>query len=86
MHEQNLDEHFKFHFTHDKPHSRMEDAVRALCRVITRLCAVRRISPFSRAGVSGAPRRAGTAVRNDSDADVIYHLNRTRLLVIGTES
>ena len=25
-------------------------------------------------------------VRNDSDVDVIYYLNRTRLLVIGTES
>ena len=53
---------------------------------MTRVCAVRRTGPFSRAGVSGAPRRAGTAVRNGSDSDVIYYLNQTRLPVIGTES
>ena len=51
-----------------------------------RLCAVRRTGPFSLAGVSGAPRRAGSAVRNGNDADVVYYLNRTRLPVIGTES
>ena len=33
-----------------------------------------------------AMRRAGTAVRNDVDSDVIYYLNRTWLPVIRTES
>ena len=51
-----------------------------------RFCVVRRTGPFSRAGVSGALSRAGTAVRNGSESDVIYYLNRTRLPVIGTES
>ena len=31
-------------------------------------------------------RHAGAAVRTDSDADVVYYLNRTRLPVIGNES
>ena len=31
-------------------------------------------------------RRAGVAVRKDSDADVVYYLNRTRLRVIGNGS
>ena len=44
------------------------------------LSAVRRTSPFSRAGASGAPRRAGTAVRKGSDADSIYYLNRANYL------
>ena len=47
---------------------------------------MRRTGAFSRINASGAPRRAGTAVRNGSDADVIYYLNSTRLPVIGTES
>ena len=55
-------------------------------QIAVRLCAVHRTGPFSRTGVSGAPRRAGTAVRNGSDSDVIYYLNRTRLPVIGAES
>ena len=38
---------------------------------------MRRTGPFSRTGVSGAPRRAGTVVRNGSDADVIYYLYMT---------
>ena len=41
----------------------------------SRLCAVRRTRPFTRAGVSGALRRANTAVRKGSDSDVIYYLN-----------
>ena len=45
--------------------------------VSTRICAVCRTGPFSRAGM---------AVRNGSDSDVIYYLNRTRLPVFGTES
>ena len=52
----------------------------------TKLCMVRRTGPCSRTGVSDAPRRAGTVVRNASDSDVIYYLSRTRLPVIGTES
>ena len=47
---------------------------------------MRRSGPFQRAGASGATRRAGTAVRNGTDADVIYCMNRARLPVIGTES
>ena len=47
---------------------------------------MRRAGFFSHAGVSGAPRHAGTAVRNGGDSDVTYHLNWTRLPVIGTES
>ena len=54
--------------------------------VYGRLYALRRTGPFSRVVASGALRRAGTAVRNGSDADVIYYLNRTRLPVIGAES
>ena len=56
--------------------------------MVSRLCAVRRIDPFSCADVSSVPRRAapGTVVRNGSDADVMYYLNMTGLLVIGTES
>ena len=53
--------------------------------VTTRLCVVRRTGPVSRAGASGAPCRAGTAVRNGSDTDVIYYLNTTRSPVIGTK-
>ena len=47
---------------------------------------VRRTGAFSLAGVSGALRRAGTAVWNGSESDVIYYLNRMRLHVIGTKS
>ena len=55
-------------------------------RVLARLCAVHRTGPFSRASVSSAPRRAGTALQDGSDSDVIYYLNRTRLRFISTES
>ena len=48
-----------------------------------RLCAVRRTGPFLR---TGASRRTGAQVQAGSDADAIYHLNRTRLPVISTES
>ena len=41
---------------------------------------------FTGVGVSGAPLRAGSAVRNGSDSDAIYDLNRTRVPVILTES
>ena len=51
-----------------------------------RLCAVRCTDPFTRTDVSGAQRRAGTAVWNGSDSDVIYYLNRTRLPGIGTDA
>ena len=63
----------------------MMETTNILDEVTDRLCAVRHTGPFSRAGVCSAPRRAGTAVRTSSDADVIYYLNRTRLPVIGTE-
>ena len=54
--------------------------------MVARLRAVRCTGPSSRAGVSGASRRAGTAVWNSSDSDALYYLNRTRLPVIGTDS
>ena len=46
---------------------------------------MRRNGPVPRASVSGAQRSAGMAMRNSSDADVIYYLNTARLRVIGTE-
>ena len=52
----------------------------------SRLCAVLRTGRFSRVGVSGAPRCAGTAMRNGSDADVFNYLNMNILPVFGTES
>ena len=50
----------------------------ALCGAPLRPIFTRRCE--RRAGAIGAPRRAGTAVRNGSDADVIYYLNRTNYL------
>ena len=46
----------------------------------SRLCVVRCTGFFSHTGARGAPRRAGTAVRNGNDADVIYYVNRTNYL------
>ena len=46
---------------------------------------VRGTGPFTRAGASGAPRRAGTAVQNGSDADEFNYVYMTGLPVIGTE-
>ena len=41
---------------------------------------------FPRAGVRGVQYFAGTALRNGSDADVIYYLDMNKLPVINTES
>ena len=47
---------------------------------VNRLCVVRSTGAFSLTGASGAPHRAGTAVRNGNDVDVIYYLNTTTYL------
>ena len=49
-----------------------------------RLCAVRRIGPFSRTGAIGAPRNAGMAVRSAGEADYIYYFNMTSSIMART--